>query len=88
MFILKLYISGKMPKAMDIIKSFSNILDDRLNGQYTLEMIDIIKNPQSAADDQIIMTPTLVMCSPEPVKRAFGDLSDAERVLTLLGLTD
>jgi len=88
MLVLKLYISGKTPKATDIIKSYSNILDDRFNGHYTLEVIDILKNPQSAADDQIIISPTIVKRSPEPVKKAFGDLSDAESVLTLLGLGD
>lgn len=88
MFILKLYISGKTAKATDAIQSFSHILDDRFNGHYTLEVIDILKSPQSAADDQIIISPTIVKRSPEPVKKAFGDLSDAESVLTLLGLGD
>ena len=47
-------------------------------------MIDLLKNPRLAKDDQIVAIPTLVRKLPEPLRRIVGDLSDTER--TLVGL--
>ena len=49
-------------------------------------MIDVLKNPQLAAEDKILATPTLAKILPPPVRRIIGDLSDRERVLIGLDL--
>ena len=48
------------------------------------EIIDLLKNPQLAAGDQIVAIPTLVRHLPVPIKAIIGDLSNVER--TLVGL--
>lgn len=55
-------------------------------GQYRIEVIDLLKNPQLARGDQILAIPTLVRKLPEPVRKIIGDLSDTERVLVGLDL--
>jgi circadian clock protein KaiB len=52
-----------------------------LPGQYRTEVIDLLKNPQLAAGDQILATPTLVRTLPRPIKTVIGDLSNTEKVL-------
>ena len=47
-------------------------------------MVDLLKNPRLAKDDEIVAIPTLVRKLPEPLRRMVGDLSDTER--TLVGL--
>ena len=47
-------------------------------------MIDLLKQPQLAAGDQIVAIPTLVRKLPEPLRKIVGDLSNTER--TLVGL--
>ena len=49
-------------------------------------MIDLLKNPQLAAGDQILAVPTLVRRLPPPLKKVVGDLKDVERVLVGLDL--
>ena len=44
-------------------------------------MVDLLKNPQLAAGDQILAIPTLVRKLPAPVKKIVGDLSNEERTL-------
>ncbi len=55
-------------------------------GQYHVEVVDLLKNPQLAAGDQIVAVPTLVRRLPPPLKRIIGDLSNSEQVLVGLDL--
>jgi circadian clock protein KaiB len=57
-----------------------------LPGQYRIEVIDLLKNPQLAKGDQILAVPTLVRKLPEPVRKIIGDLSNKERVLVGLDI--
>jgi circadian clock protein KaiB len=55
-----------------------------LTGKYRIEVIDLVKKPQLAQDDQIIAIPTLVRRLPQPIRKIIGDLCDTRR--TLIGL--
>lgn len=86
-FKLYLYMSGETPPSVAGACSLRVLLDKELKGQYSLEVINVLDNPQRAQEDNILATPTLVKASPPPEKRVVGDLSNEERVLTALGLT-
>ncbi len=86
-FKLYLYMSGETPPSVAGAYNLRGLLDKKLKGQYSLEVINILDNPQRAEEDKILATPTLVKASPPPERRVVGDLSDKERVLTALGLT-
>jgi circadian clock protein KaiB len=57
-------------------------------GQCTIEVIDLIRNPERAKADQIVAIPTLIRKLPEPVRRIIGDLSATDKVLMSLELTE
>ena len=63
------------------IANLKKICEEHLKGQYRIEVIDLQKNPQLAAGDQILAIPTLVRKLPEPIKKIIGDLSSEEKVL-------
>lgn len=81
---LKLYIAGRSAGAQRARANINRILEKELPGQYTLEVIDIMQDPQRAEQNRIVATPALVKEAPEPVRRVIGDLSDRDKVL--LGL--
>ena len=83
---LRLYVAGQTPKSLLAFANLKKICEDYLEGQYKLEIIDLLENPQLARGDQIIATPTLVRKLPEPVRKIIGDLSNTERVLVGLNL--
>lgn len=85
-FELYLYMSGQTPPSVAGAYNLRVLLDKELKGQYSLEVINVLDNPQRAEEDNILATPTLVKASPPPEKRVIGDLSDEEKVLTALGL--
>lgn len=81
---LRLYTAGQSPKSLAALNNLKRICDQHLAGRYSIEVIDLMKNPRLAKDDQIVAIPTLVRKLPEPLRRLVGDLSDTER--TLVGL--
>ena len=78
---LRLYVAGQTPKSMLAISNLKALCEKHLTGRYTLEVIDLMKNPALAQRDQIVAIPTLIRQLPEPLKRIIGDLSNAEKVL-------
>jgi circadian clock protein KaiB len=83
---LRLYIAGRTPKSITAFENLKKICEEHLKGQYHIEIIDLIKQPQLAKGDQILAVPTLVRLLPEPIKKIIGDLSNTERVLVGLDL--
>jgi circadian clock protein KaiB len=83
---LRLYIAGRTPKSVTAFENLKKICEEHLKGQYHIEIIDLIKQPQLAKGDQILAVPTLVRLLPEPIKKIIGDLSNTERVLVGLDL--
>ncbi len=83
---LRLYVAGQTEKSVRAIANLKRICRTHLEGRYSIEVIDLIKNPQLAAGEQILALPTLVRRLPEPVKQVVGDLSNEERVLVGLDL--
>lgn len=84
---LRLYVAGQTPKSITALANLKRICDEHMNGQYAIEIIDLMENPQLAQRDQIVAIPTLVRELPSPLKRIIGDLSNTERVLVGLDVT-
>ncbi len=83
---LRLYIAGQTPKSILALKNIMNYCKKHLEGRYSIEIVDLLKNPQLAADDQIFAIPTLVRKLPEPLRKIIGDLSNEEKVLVGLNM--
>lgn len=83
---LRLYIAGQTPKSVLAIKNINKYCKEHLSGKYSIEVIDLLKNPQLAEGDQIFAIPTLVRKVPQPIRKIIGDLSNEERVLVGLNI--
>jgi circadian clock protein KaiB len=83
---LRLYVAGQTPKSLTAFANLKKLCEAHLPGRYKIEVIDLLKQPQLAAGDQIVAIPTLVRKLPEPLRRIVGDLSNTERALVGLQL--
>jgi len=83
---LRLYIAGETSRSLAALTNLQKICDKYLPGQYRVEVVDLLTNPQLAMGDQIVAVPTLVRRLPPPLKRIIGDLSNSEQVLVGLDL--
>ncbi len=83
---LRLYVAGSTPESRAAFANLKSICDEHLAGQYHIEVVDLLKNPQLAKGDQIVALPTLVRRLPEPERKIIGRLSDTEKALVGLQL--
>jgi circadian clock protein KaiB len=83
-YLLKLYIMGDSSKSQRAIANIFRICREELSDLYTVEIIDVLEQPQLAEQDKILVTPTLVKQLPPPLQRIIGDMSNTQKVL--LGL--
>lgn len=81
---LRLYVAGETSKSLEAFENLKRICEEHLKDRYTIEIIDLVKNPRLAAGDQIVAIPTLVRRLPPPVRKIIGNLSNTEK--TLVGL--
>lgn len=83
---LRLYVAGETARSARALANLKRICEEHLKGQYSIELVDVLKNPRLARGDQILALPTLVRKLPEPMKKIIGDLSNEDRVLIGLDL--
>lgn len=83
---LRLYVAGQTSKSLVAFANLKKVCDEHLKGKYSIEVIDLLTNPQLAHGDQIVAVPTLVRMLPPPLRKIVGDLSKTERVLVGLQL--
>ena len=84
--VLRLFISGHNLSTEKALQRLHQLLDRSLLYPYTLKIIDVLKHPELAEEDQISATPTLIRIWPLPTKRIVGTLNDPDRILTILGI--
>lgn len=83
---LRLYIAGNTAKSQLALANLNKYCEEYLEGEYKIEVIDLLIKPQLAEGDQIFAVPTLVRKVPEPIRKIIGDLSNEEKVLVGLNI--
>ena len=84
----RLYVAGDTPHSQAARVNLEAILHRLPEGQYQVEIVDILKQPLRMFEDGVIVTPTLIRLSPLPVCHLMGSLSDTLRVLQALQISE
>ena len=84
---LRLFITGTTSRSSRALQRLRRVCEERLHGEYDLEVVDIYQHPAAAQEHQILAAPTLVKLLPLPLRRIIGDLADEERVLAGLDMS-
>jgi circadian clock protein KaiB len=85
--VLQLYVSGMSPNSMQAIENIKQLCAEHLEGAFDLEIIDIYKNPELAAEQHIVFSPSLIKQMPLPKKTLIGTLADSDKVVRALGIS-
>ncbi len=81
---LRLYVADTTPRSVLAQGNLQSLCEQYLRGQYRLTIIDLVKEPGMARQDEILATPTLVRVLPEPQETFIGNLSVTRRGLRAL----
>ena len=85
-YVLRLYVTGVSPSSIQAITNIKQLCEQHLAGRYELEVIDLFQQPEQAAQEQIVVVPTLIKLLPLPLRRLIGNLSDTKHILERLDL--
>ncbi len=83
---LKLYVADETQACLKASANLKKLCDEHLKGNCDVEVVDILKNPEVASEEQILAIPTLIKQSPLPMRKMIGDLSNTERLLSVLDI--
>ncbi len=83
-WVFKLFVCGVNPKSARAYFNLKKVCDERLAGQYKIELVDLYKNPELAVCNNIVSCPTVVKELPSPRRMVIGDLSKTDLVVSKL----
>lgn len=75
-------------KSARAVANLRKIGDAYFRDDYNVEIIDISRDPSQASNYEIIGIPTLIKIAPDPKRIILGDLSDNEKILRILDITE
>lgn len=82
----RLYVAGNTPNSAQARANLGTLCRLHLPGRYMIEIIDVVKDPQRALVDGVLMTPSLIKLAPSPVRMIVGTLNRSDSLMEVLGL--
>ncbi|UCH09805.1 MAG: circadian clock protein KaiB [Fidelibacterota bacterium] len=85
-YILRLFTADDEPNSKQAKENLKRLEETYLKGPHKKEIVDVLKDFQTALDNNVLVTPCLILDSPLPKVTVFGNLSNIEKVLASLRL--
>ena len=85
-FVFRLYVAGEAPNSVLALRNLQALCQTHHVGNFHVEVVDVLLNPERAWADGVMVTPTTVRLAPVPQVQIMGNLADTERVLYALGI--
>jgi len=86
--VMVLYITDSGPNSVRAVANLEAICKEHLQGNFQLEIIDVLQYPRRALADGVVVTPSLAKLFPLPAATVVGNLSDKSGVLRALGIVE
>jgi circadian clock protein KaiB len=87
-FHFRLFVAGDEPNSALAKAALRDICSNHLEGECRVETVDVLEDFQPALEDNILVTPALIIEKPEPRTIIFGNLTDKQKVLAALQVTE
>lgn len=82
----RLYVAGDAPNSVLAASNLRALCQEHLPRRHRIEIVDVMRQPQRALKEQVLLTPMLVCQAPEGERRIIGNLSNKNVILQMLGL--
>ena len=84
---MKLFVAGDDRNSRMARETLQHICETMLKGDYTLEIIDVLQDFETALEYNVLVAPTLIITSTQPPITIIGSLGETNKVLKALGLS-
>jgi circadian clock protein KaiB len=81
-----LYIAGDSPNSATARANLRAVITRHPERQVNLKIVDVLKDPERALRDRVLVTPTMIKATPPPERRVVGNLSNEAALLAALGV--
>jgi circadian clock protein KaiB len=85
-FKFRLYVAGDTQNSLQALANLTALCREHLPNRHEIEVVDLLREPKRALTDDVLMTPTLVVLAPPPVRKIIGTLQEIPTVLRALHL--
>ena len=86
-YILRLFMADNEPNSKQALGNLKRLQETYLKMPHKKEFVDVMDDFQTALENNVLVTPCLILDSPLPKVTVFGNLNDTERVVAALRLT-
>ena len=81
----RIYVAGQAPNSRRAQANLTAFCRQFLADRHAIEVVDVLAEPDRALAEKVLLTPTLAILAPLPVRMIVGDLSDAAVLRQALG---
>jgi circadian clock protein KaiB len=85
-YVLTLFVTGASELSVRAIRDVRRLCEEHLVGRYSLEVVDVHRDPALMTAYDVVAAPALIKEAPPPQRMLVGDLSDTSRVLDVLDI--
>jgi hypothetical protein len=85
---MTLFVAGGEANSRRAMQNLTHFCEKELESEYELSVIDVFDDFRSAAEQNVMVTPTLIVTHPPPAVTLLGDLRDADRLRAALRIGD
>ena len=86
-YIFRVFVAGDEPNSKIATENLRKICESRIDGRhFRIEVVNVLESYMTALENNIFITPALIMVSPEPAVTIFGDLSNTKEIIKALRL--
>jgi circadian clock protein KaiB len=86
-YVLRLFTADDEPNSKQALENLKRLQETYLKMPHKKEIVDVLEDFQTALEDNVLVTPCLILVSPLPKVTVFGNLNDTKRVVAALRLT-
>ena len=83
-FTFQLYVAGDAPNSAQAVANLDALCSEHLPERHEIEIVDVLRDPNRALAEGVLLTPMLVRSSPAPVRKIIGNLSEQKTLLQIL----
>ena len=85
--IFRLFVAGDERNSRQARENLTQFCEKYLSRRYEIEIVDVLEDFKSALENNVLLTPTLIVISYLTKVTIFGTLSNTHKILSALQLT-
>jgi circadian clock protein KaiB len=86
-YVFRLFVAGNESNSSQARRNLARLCEERIKGRYKIDVVDVLRDATAAHENNVLVTPTLILLKPLPKVTVLGNLNDTRQVLAALRLT-